>query len=102
MQLNICILASGLQSKWTHKPFDTAADDFNTKVGRVLSRGAYTVSDRTFAPRIESCFCLKEAVRQQLRTCRASYTSPACMPAAYHHRKLVYQLLRHLLKAHTS
>ncbi|KAL3151425.1 hypothetical protein ABBQ38_012435 [Trebouxia sp. C0009 RCD-2024] len=30
------------QSKWTYEPFDTAADDFNTKVGRVLSRGAYT------------------------------------------------------------
>ncbi|DBB11734.1 hypothetical protein WJX82_009721 [Trebouxia sp. C0006] len=30
------------QSRWTYEPFDNTADDFNTRVGRVLNRGAYS------------------------------------------------------------
>ena len=42
-----------MQSKWTYEPFDTTADDFNSKVGRVLNRGAYTVGNNGF-PAAES------------------------------------------------
>lgn len=40
-----------MQSTWTYEPFDTTADDFNSKVGRALNRGAYNVgnSDLKFA-----------------------------------------------------
>lgn len=37
-----------MQSKWTYEPFDATADDFNSKVGRVLNRGAYTVGNSGF------------------------------------------------------
>lgn len=32
-----------MQSRWTYEPFDDVADDFNSRVGRVLNRGAYSV-----------------------------------------------------------
>ena len=31
------------QSKWSYEPLEASADDFNSRVGCVLNRGAYLV-----------------------------------------------------------
>ena len=43
-----------MQSTWTYEPFDTTADDFNSKVGRVLNRGAYEVGNSDCQPAVSN------------------------------------------------
>lgn len=74
-----------MQSKWTYEPFDVTADDFNSKVGRVLNRGAYTVGS-------SACFVWPALYERCLLhtccTCRVNSTNPARTLAAYHIVKL--------------
>ena len=47
-----------VQSRWTYEPFDDTADDFNTRVGRVLNRGAYSSVRQLRVASLSSWPCL--------------------------------------------
>lgn len=42
LRIGLSLIHADVQSRWTYEPFDNTADDFNTRVGRVLNRGAYS------------------------------------------------------------